>query len=69
MDSNYGSAILSVDGKPFAYVNASVSAGPQYQQTIFQINGLPSGEHTIRISAQDTWIEVDAFEYYVMFTE
>lgn len=65
MDSNYGSAILSVDGKPFAYVNASVSAGPQYQQTIFQINGLPSGEHTIRISAQDTWIEVDAFEYYV----
>ena len=65
MDSNYGSAILSVDGKPFAYVNASVSAGPQYQQTIFQINGLPSGEHTIRVSAQDTWIEVDAFEYYV----
>lgn len=65
MDSNYGTGLLYVDGKPFAYADAIVPAGPIYQRTILQINGLAPGNHTIEIVAQDTWIEVDALEYYI----
>ena len=72
-ETNYGEALVYVDGVPFAYVSANGAA--VYQFMLFQINGLTDGEHTVKIEAQTlraggggndpgVWLELDALEYY-----
>ena len=72
-ETNYGEALVYVDGVPFAYVSAN--GAPAYQFMLFQINGLTNGEHTVKIEAQTLraggggndpgiWLELDALEYY-----
>lgn len=72
-ETNYGEALVYVDGVPFAYVSANGAA--VYQFMLFQINGLTNEEHTVKIEAQTLraggsgndpgiWLELDALEYY-----
>lgn len=72
-ETNYGEALVYVDGVPFAYVSANGDA--VYQFMLFQINGLANEEHTVKIEAQTlrargggndpgVWLELDALEYY-----
>lgn len=71
-ETNYGEALVYVDGVPFAYVSANGTAA--YKYMLFQINGLTDGEHTVKIEAQTlragggndpgVWLELDALEYY-----
>lgn len=72
-ETNYGEALVYVDGVPFAYVSANGTA--VYKYMLFQINGLTNGEHTVKIEAQTlraggggndpgVWLELDALEYY-----
>lgn len=72
-ETNYGEALVYVDGVPFAYVSANGAA--VYQFMLFQINGLTNEEHTVRLEAQTLrakgggndpgiWLELDALEYY-----
>jgi len=72
-ETNYGEALVYVDGVPFAYVSANGAAA--YKYMLFQINGLANEEHTVRLEAQTLrakgggndpgiWLELDALEYY-----
>lgn len=72
-ETNYGEALVYVDGVPFAYVSANGAA--VYKYMLFQINGLTNGEHTVKLEAQTlraggggsdpgVWLELDALEYY-----